>query len=141
MHIWGFAAGNFSFLLLQEEPRTVANTGEQNKARADKQKFRNDPFSKQEKRQVRGKSEEIYPGFFVYSLFNVPRFFLQLLEIIKLVHKYAFSNTVLSSACVSCHIFMHNNQFSKYEKNFSVHIHKILTFFTYIFCSSSLYLL
>lgn len=66
MYIWGFAAGNFSFLPLQEEPRVVANTGEQNKARSDKQKFRKDPFSKQEKRQVRRKPEQTYLGFFFF---------------------------------------------------------------------------
>lgn len=91
MCIWGFAAGNFSFLLLQGQPRVVANTGEQNKARSNKQKFRKDPSSKQEKRQVRRKPEKTYLGFFVYSLFNVPGFFFLLSEIRKLVHNYAFS--------------------------------------------------
>jgi len=47
--------GVFSFLLLQEEPRVVASTGEQSKARSDKQKFEKDPFSKREKRQVKKK--------------------------------------------------------------------------------------
>lgn len=57
--------GIFSFLLLQEEPRVVASTGEQSKARSDKQKFGKDHFSKQEKKQVRRKQEEMYGHFFL----------------------------------------------------------------------------
>lgn len=66
MYIWGFAAGTFSFLLLQEEPGVVANTGGQNKARSDKQKFRKDSFSKQEKRQVR---RNTYLGLFLLTVY------------------------------------------------------------------------
>lgn len=69
MYIWEFAAGNFSFLLLQEEPRVLARTGEQNKARSDKQKFRKDPFSKQEKRQVRRKPEQTYLRVFLFTVY------------------------------------------------------------------------
>lgn len=141
MYIWGFAAGNFfSFLPPQEEPRVMANTGEQSKARSDKQKFRKDPFSKQEKRQVRRKPEQTYLGgwvLFVYSLFNVQKFFLQLLEIRKLIHKYAFSNTVLFGACVSYNIFTYNKQYSKYLKRFFCTYPQNSHIF-HVHCSSSL---
>lgn len=70
MYICVNAAGNFSFLLLQEEPRVVANTGEQNKARSDKQKFRKDLFPKQEKRQVRRARTNI-PGDFLFIVYLI----------------------------------------------------------------------
>lgn len=45
----------FSFLFLQEEPREVASIGEQSKGRSDKHKFGKNPFSEQERRQVKKK--------------------------------------------------------------------------------------
>lgn len=42
----------------------MASTGIQSKGRSDKQKFGKDPFSKQEKRQVREEQKEIYDYLF-----------------------------------------------------------------------------